>query len=1060
MAKNSSQAYSLSGRITDQQNQPIEGLIVRAFDQDPQTPENPLGQAATTDVEGNYSISFTDKDFKVGGVESGGPDVFIRVYAGDQFLGESPVKRNSKKTIKIDLKVEYSRESAQKNDEVKAHLKIKAKHLEIASINGFSEPRLPGFINFDSPGAPSLPSQVHYITLPMGGEIIDIEVHPGEPIIIRDMGNPYPVQELIPDLGTNPDEFGNGVTFKDTVVKFTPLSKELAREFPVYPPRLVERKEEMDKDPIRIARVKVNPLQYNFEEKAYYFYPNLTYKIKFDEKEAARINQAAQRKWGAAEIELIKDIVANDLVFSANELYIPGIYWFYEEAAHIIITDNYRWPEHIEQSDGTLRSPSLAERGLALSGDLKAEFERLAQWKTSRGVKSKVVTISDIVAGNYGDMTKNGFARDLQEVIRNFIKFAYNRWQTRYVLLGGDYNVVPVRILTGTNLHGTVGTHRSSNNPPNPDECHILSANSVAKIRPQFVPDSTDPLSSYHGGVRIPFNREAGSGQLGWYYTSESSFNTRNSGFRRLPIGQVSNFIIVEGPASIIDDDYYWVREVNRIPSDLYYSSLFGSGYDQVGKHDFDLNNNGLYGQFHWHAGEDVSLDGVNTFPDVFPGRAAVESAAEAKAFVDKTITYERRIDQDGNYVDSSYFKKIIYGADLWGGFGYNGRQIDSAVPPAEGFFTHALFSTRARINLKFDITMTGATPSHRLVARSGGTDSVILYRTTASTTNPGWYFATNNNYNVQSAIPTRFIVVRGPASLVSPDDFIWDAIGMEGAINEKETLRGLMNGWFPAFNRIQRFYADYFDVSAPPALEKLEAAPLRAAIDEGVHFLSLTGHGWWGGCCGVDTYGNPDFKNKNQYFVAFADSCSTAHFDGPDSTAEVTTNDPDGGAIAYVGNTRYSWIGIGHHFEKFFWNKLSVVKRPGVAAGFREATGGPRYMWTVYAQNLFGDPELQVYTKVPPPFFVLHPDLFKWGEIVKVSLNEEIQINGDHFVTLSAGWDEKEQQSLLQITVRTNADGTAEIELPKKIIEGIEELTLTVFGRNREPYVKKVRIA
>jgi len=1058
MAKQHTQTYTLFGRITDQQNQRIQGLIVRAFDQDPKTPENLLGQPATTDAEGKYSIFFTEKDFKVSGVESGGPDVFIRVYEKEELIGESPVKRNSKKKTAIDLKIEYSRESAQKNDEVKAHLKIKAKALEIADINGFSEPRLPGFINFDAPGMPSLPSQVHYIVLPKGGKVIDIEVDPGEPVIIHNIGNPYPVQELIPDLGTNPDEFGNGVTFKDTVIKFTPLLKELAQAFPVYPPRLVELKEEIDKDPIRIVRIKVNPLQYNFDEKAYYFYPNLTYKVKFDEKEAARINFATQRKWGVAEIELIKDLIANDLVFSAKDLYIPGGYWFYEEAAHIIITDNYAWPEHIVQSDGTLRSPSLTERGAALSGDLKAEFERLAQWKTTKGVKSKVVTISDIVAGNYGDMTQHGFARDLQEVVRNFIKFAYNRWKTRYVLLGGDYNVVPVRKLTAASLLDTVGTYRASNNPPNLRECYILAANSVAKIRPLFVPYPNEPLSSYYGGVRIPFNREAGSGQLGWYYTTESSFNTQNSGFSRLPIEQISNFIIVEGPANIIDDNYYWAREINSIPSDLYYSSLVGPGYDQPDKHDFDLNNNGLYGQFYAYVGQDVSLDGVNTFPDVFPGRASVESAAQAKAFVDKTITYERRVDQDGNYVDSNYFKKIIYGADLWVGFVRNFLQTDSSIPPAEGFFTHVM-ATHARINLNFEIRMAGTTPSHRLIARSVGTDTVIPFRTSASAINPGWYFTTNNDYDVQSAVPTRFIVVRGPATLVSPYEFNWDAMGMESAINEKETLRGLMNSWFPVFNNIQRFYADYFDVLSPPSLERLEADPLRAAIDEGVHFLSLTGHGSSEGCCGVNTNMKPDFKNKNQYFVAFAESCSTAHFDGPDSTAEVATNAPDGGAIAYVGNTRYSWIGIGHHFEKFFWNKLSVTKRPGVAAGFREAMGGPRFMWTAYTQNLFGDPELQVYTKVPPPIVVVHPDIFKWREIIRIKIPEEIKIKSDHFVTLSAGWDKKEQQPLFQITVQTNADGIAELELPKEKIEGIKELTLTVFSRNHVPYVKKIRI-
>jgi hypothetical protein len=78
-------------------------LIVRAYDQDPKAPEN-----AVTDAEGRYESSFTENDFKVGGVESGGPDVFIRVYDGDELPGESTVKRDVEKRISIDLRVDYA----------------------------------------------------------------------------------------------------------------------------------------------------------------------------------------------------------------------------------------------------------------------------------------------------------------------------------------------------------------------------------------------------------------------------------------------------------------------------------------------------------------------------------------------------------------------------------------------------------------------------------------------------------------------------------------------------------------------------------------------------------------------------------------------------------------------------------------------------------------------------------------------------------------------------------------------------------------------------------------
>ena len=57
-------------------------------------------------------------------------------------------------------------------------------------------------------------------------------------------------------------------------------------------------------------------------------------------------------------------------------------------------------------------------------------FQRLADWKTRKGVKSHVVTVE------YINSTFAG--RDLQEKIRNYIIYAYMNEGIEYVLLGGD----------------------------------------------------------------------------------------------------------------------------------------------------------------------------------------------------------------------------------------------------------------------------------------------------------------------------------------------------------------------------------------------------------------------------------------------------------------------------------------------------------------------------------------------------------------------------------------------------------------------------------------------
>ena len=98
---------------------------------------------------------------------------------------------------------------------------------------------------------------------------------------------------------------------------------------------------------------------------------------------------------------------------------------------------------------------SAARRGIPSPGEyyqyviitsstLYDNFLPLAQWKTNRGIPTKVVNVSDITTDpDYNDI-------DTQAEIKNFIIDAYQNWNTEYVLLGGDTSVVPYRSLFGS----------------------------------------------------------------------------------------------------------------------------------------------------------------------------------------------------------------------------------------------------------------------------------------------------------------------------------------------------------------------------------------------------------------------------------------------------------------------------------------------------------------------------------------------------------------------------------------------------------------------------------
>jgi hypothetical protein len=81
---------------------------------------------------------------------------------------------------------------------------------------------------------------------------------------------------------------------------------------------------------------------------------------------------------------------------------------------------------------------SAVEYVIVTSQALSGEFQRLANWKTQKGVQAVVRTVEWI------DQTyPNGV--DRAERIRFFIRDAYQNWDTAFVLLGGDTEIVPPR---------------------------------------------------------------------------------------------------------------------------------------------------------------------------------------------------------------------------------------------------------------------------------------------------------------------------------------------------------------------------------------------------------------------------------------------------------------------------------------------------------------------------------------------------------------------------------------------------------------------------------------
>lgn len=84
------------------------------------------------------------------------------------------------------------------------------------------------------------------------------------------------------------------------------------------------------------------------------------------------------------------------------------------------------------------RDTSLYDYVIVTNDSLKTPFLQLARWKTIKGIRTKVLTTSEI------DSIYNG--ADLQVKIKRAFEDYYNNYGIEYALLGGDIDVVPSRM--------------------------------------------------------------------------------------------------------------------------------------------------------------------------------------------------------------------------------------------------------------------------------------------------------------------------------------------------------------------------------------------------------------------------------------------------------------------------------------------------------------------------------------------------------------------------------------------------------------------------------------
>jgi hypothetical protein len=190
--------------------------------------------------------------------------------------------------------------------------------------------------------------------------------------------------------------------------------------------------------------------------------------------------------------------------------------------------------------------------------------------------------------------------------------------------------------------------------------------------------------------------------------------------------------------------------------------------------------------------------------------------------------------------------------------------------------------------------------------------------------------------------------------------------------------------------------------------------------------------------------------SNDFHTFIAWADSCYTNNFQAKESMSEDLLNNPNGGAVAYVGTTRMGFSpGADCQREFFRW------LRPGSHLGvlndsrFHLSNTGSSEIWHKFTQNLLGDPEMPLWVGKPGAMKVMHPSETHAKENVLVTVRSPSGPIADAVVCFASGdsW---------VVTGDTDAAGQVLLNLDPPVLGN---LNVVVTAENCVPHFGSVTV-
>ncbi|MEO0083407.1 MAG: C25 family cysteine peptidase [candidate division WOR-3 bacterium] len=182
--------------------------------------------------------------------------------------------------------------------------------------------------------------------------------------------------------------------------------------------------------------------------------------------------------------------------------------------------------------------------------------------------------------------------------------------------------------------------------------------------------------------------------------------------------------------------------------------------------------------------------------------------------------------------------------------------------------------------------------------------------------------------------------------------------------------------------------------------IDPASTIPMRDSLNNGFEFCHVAAHGNEVGfytqtSVAIYTVSSANSQtNGNKLFILNAIACHSGAFDyTSDCLAEAIMNNPNGGGVATIQNSRYGWgsppdLGPSEwmdvKFYDFLFNKDSF--RIGVAHARSKsiytanALSSGVWRWCIYELNLFGDPAMPMWTDIPQTIIAQYPQVVPLG--------------------------------------------------------------------------------